>query len=149
MAPIDVCQRVYAHLSGLALNCDSENGTFTLDIDNWVSSLKDAKDPTSKPLKPIAPIFCTIPNSPKYKTGRPVPYNRRFVSVSGFLTSADFRNNQREDGISRFHITVDHIVFLGQPPSALAGNTFPNTLDCKWQPSFSFYYVWVTDFLLH
>jgi hypothetical protein len=93
--------------------------------------MKDAKDPaTNLPLRPITPVVCTIPDSPKYKNGKPMLYNRRFVSVSGYLTSADFRNDRREDGIARFHVTVDHIVFLGQQPASNT-NSFANTLDCE------------------
>jgi hypothetical protein len=129
IAPVDVCQRVYVHLSGLALNCNPSTTTFTFDIDVWVSSLRDAKDAASKSLRPVASVLCTILDSNKYRNGKPMPYNRRYVSVCGYLTSAAFRNEQREEGVTRFHVSVDQIAFLGQ--QSTPSTMIVNTLDSK------------------
>jgi len=124
------------------LNRDKDAGTFTLDIDVWVSASKDSSTPS---FKPTAPFLCKIPDSPRYKTcGRPVPYNRRFVSVSGVLSDVVYKDNKEpshnnEDWeIERFVIMVDDIVFLGQAPQAASGASspvLPNTLDGNNTPA--------------
>jgi hypothetical protein len=121
------------HLSGLALNCKPDKATFTLDVDVYVSSYKDARDGTgSNLLRPTAPFLCKIPDSPKYKSGgKPMPYNRRYVSIVGALTDVTFINGDRHQGIERFHIIVDQIVFLGQPSGSAGTGVMANTLDSE------------------
>ena len=109
-----------------------EAGSFTLDIDVWVSASKDSSSPS---FKPTAPFLCIIPDSPRYRScGKPVPYNRRFVSVSGTLSNVVYKDPTAQDlEIKRFVITVEDIVFLGQPsdsPSTPA-KPIPNALDGK------------------
>ena len=39
--------------------------------------------------KPTASFACTVLDSPRYeKFGKPVPYAKRYVSVTGFLANA-------------------------------------------------------------
>jgi len=120
---IDPRQRAYLHVSGVALNCQKPLGTFDIDPEHYISILKDVKA-KSKPLKPVAPISCFIPDSPRYKQGKPVPYNRRYVAVSGFLTDVTHKPDS-VDIVQRYQLKVENIVFLGQQ----SGATVPNSLD--------------------
>jgi hypothetical protein len=72
---IDPAQRAYLHISGVASNCRKDQGMFDVEIEHYISILKDIKS-GSKPIKPVAPICCIIPDSPRYKAGKPVPFNK-------------------------------------------------------------------------
>ncbi|KAF8973246.1 hypothetical protein BDZ97DRAFT_1990551 [Flammula alnicola] len=124
---IDPRQRAYIHVSGMATNCQKDAGTFTLEIEQYVSALKDIKNAASKPIKPITPILCAFPDSPRFRNGKPVPYNKRFISASGFLVDVAYKK-ESADIVEYFMVTVDHIAFLGQANTNLNG-ALPNTLD--------------------
>ncbi|PPQ82285.1 hypothetical protein CVT25_008435 [Psilocybe cyanescens] len=124
---IDPCQRAYLHISGVASNSQKSRGTFDVDIEHYISTFKDAKV-GSKPMKPIAPISCIIPDSPRYIVhGKPVPYNKRYVSVSGFLSGVTYKPDS-PDVVQRFHLEVENIAFLGQQGNS-SGSPIPNSLD--------------------
>ncbi|KAF8957984.1 hypothetical protein BDZ97DRAFT_1843975 [Flammula alnicola] len=65
---IDPCQRALVHVSGIATNCQKDQGSFDLDLEHYVSALKDTKH-----VKAFAPLTCFIPDSPRYKNGKPPP----------------------------------------------------------------------------
>jgi hypothetical protein len=56
-----------------------------------------------------------VPDSPRYKaSGKPIPYNRRFVSISGTLTDVIYKDPTAPDpDIDHFVVTVEEIVFWG------------------------------------
>ena len=70
---IDPTQNAYLHILGAAVNCDEKEATFKVEIDQYISTLKDVKSSQSKF---VTTFSCSIPDSPRYKTGKPVPYNR-------------------------------------------------------------------------
>ena len=110
-------------LSGVAMNCDKQTSTFTLDIEQYISAFKEAKN-----FKPTTLLTCNIPDSPKYKQGKPIPYNRRYVTVSGFLSDVTYKKNT-VDVVEHFNITVELIIFQGQLPASGGIGTIPNKLD--------------------
>lgn len=119
--PIDPRQRAFIHVSGVAMNCQKSAGTFDLDPEQYISCLRDLK--SSNPVsstKGVMPISCTIPDSPKYKKNKPTPWNKRYVSVSGFLTDVIFKANSED--VERFKVEVDNIVFLGQHVTQASNN---------------------------
>ena len=66
-------------------------------------------------LKPTTRFLCHIPDSPKYKgwTGKPMPGNKRWVSVRGLLTRVDRSSDNSE--VEQFGIDVENIIsFWGQ-----------------------------------
>ena len=74
---------MYVHLSGYAANCNQREATFDIDISQYISMM----GPGSK-TKPTASFACTVLDSPRYeKFGKPVPYAKRYVSVTGFLAN--------------------------------------------------------------
>ena len=111
---IDFEQRVTVHLAGLALNCNRNARTFTLDLNISVASYKKAKDANNQPVRPVVPIHCIIPHALKGTPVLPMPDNRCFVSVRGRLCNVIFRNNNRHLGVESFHVVAEEIVFLGQ-----------------------------------
>jgi hypothetical protein len=124
---IDPCQRAYVHVSGAVNNVHQESGTFKLDVDHYISASKDLPKDSKKPIKPIAPISCEF--SARYQNRKkPVPFNRRYVSVSGFLTGVTYKQNS-EDTVERFIVSIEHIAFLGQQGNSTSA--IPNTLDSR------------------
>ncbi|KAF8974722.1 hypothetical protein BDZ97DRAFT_1690533, partial [Flammula alnicola] len=119
---IDPCQRALVHVSGIATNCQKDQGSFDVDLEHYVSALKDTKH-----VKAFAPLTCVILDSPRYKNGKPVPYNRRYISACGFLTDIIFKPSS-DVIVDRFQITVDDITFMGQPPQ-INNSIHANTLD--------------------
>lgn len=123
---IDPCQRAYIHISGAVTNVNQESGTFKLDVEHYISAFRDLKDSNSKPIKPIAPISCKF--SSRYQNRKkPVPFNCRYVSISGFLTDITYKPHS-QDVVECFMVSIDHIAFLGQQVNSTA---IPNTLDSK------------------
>jgi len=119
---IDPAQHAYLHILGVAVNCNEKEATFDVEIDQYISTLKDVK---SSPSKFVTPFSCSIPDSPRYKTGKPVPYNRQYISISGFLTDVTYKPDS--DVMQRFHLKVENIVFLSQQCNVMG--TIPNSLD--------------------
>lgn len=119
---VDTCQRALIHVSGIATNCQKDQGSFDIDLEHYASALKDTKH-----AKAFAPLTCVIPDSPRYKNGKPVPYNRRYVSICGFLTDVTFKASS-DVIIDRFEITVDDIAFMGQLSQG-NNSIHANTLD--------------------
>ena len=111
------------------MNCNKEDATFMLDIDMWVSSLIKTE---TKPLRRAsAPFFCHIADSPKYKfSPKPTPYEKRFVTVHGYITNVVYVNGSPAEGIERYVVNVKLIDFLGglAEPSGGKEGTTPNTL---------------------
>ncbi|KJA17245.1 hypothetical protein HYPSUDRAFT_206406 [Hypholoma sublateritium FD-334 SS-4] len=126
--PIDPCHQPYVHIAGAAVNCDKARGTFDLDVEHYISLTKPDQSN-----KIITPISCLIPDSPRWKLAKPVPYNKRYAFVTGLLSDVSFEVNSLEPTenrpITRFGINVDNIVFLGTQGVGVASNTFPNVLD--------------------
>lgn len=108
---IDFNKQVTVNLSGLALSCDFREGTasFTLDIEVALSAYKSSKDHIHAPLQPIASILCIIS---KHDSSKLMPIDCSYVSVTGLLTDVTFRNDNRHNGIERFHVAVERIVCL-------------------------------------
>ncbi|KAF8966831.1 hypothetical protein BDZ97DRAFT_1903666 [Flammula alnicola] len=124
---IDLCQRALVHVSGLATNCQKEQGSFDLDLEHYVSALKDTKH-----VKAFAPLTCIIPDSPRYKNGKPVPYNHRYISAFRFLTNIIFKPSS-DVAVDRFVITIEDITFMGQLLQA-NNSVHANTLDTPAKP---------------
>ena len=103
------------------LNSNADQGTFTVNVNFDVSSYKNAKDGGGvNVIRPQAPFLCIIPNSvlasPEdgIQGKLAMPSNQCFVSVIGLLTDVTFIHSDHHQGIEYFHLTVRHIVALGQ-----------------------------------
>lgn len=130
------------------MNVQRSEAKFDLDIEQYVScmknALKSASSQITKPIKPIAPISCTIPDSPKYKGGKPIPFNKRYVTVSGFLSDIMFKEDistGRE--VERFKIEVDNMVFLGQyvPTATPTGTGLAQQCEFSLNASHNRYFI--------
>jgi len=105
----------------VASTCDPATGKFNVDVDIWHSATRS---------KVVTSFLCIIPDSPKYKlSGKPMPYNNRYISLSGYLTGIACKDGD-PDTIERFMVTVEDIVFMGTAAAEpSAGSITPNSLD--------------------
>lgn len=126
--PVDPRHQAYVHIAGAAANCDKARGTFDLDVEHYISLTKPDQSN-----KIVTPISCLIPDSPRWKLAKPVPYNKRYAFITGLLSDISFDVNSAEPTekrpIVRFGVTVDNIVFLGTHGVGSNSSTSPNVLD--------------------
>ncbi|KAF8202111.1 hypothetical protein BJ912DRAFT_920518 [Pholiota molesta] len=97
---IDSARPPFLHIVGVAADCKKETETTP---------------------KPITSFFCRFPDSPKYKEGKyPMPVNRRYVTITGFLSDVKYVNDIEVDGVEHFIIDIETIVFTGwyTPPAS-------------------------------
>lgn len=79
-----------------------------MNVEQYISCFKGAGDD----LKPVTTFFCCIPDSAKYQdSGKPMPRNKCFVSLCGFITGLD-RSGDGE--VEKFRVNVENIAFGGQ-----------------------------------
>ncbi|KAF8274205.1 hypothetical protein EI94DRAFT_1696141 [Lactarius quietus] len=80
----------------------------------------------------LFPIHALIPDSPRYKSKKPIPANNSYVGIASRLTRICPTS---EDSENRFYIDVDNITFLGRPPTIPIRSSdtapLPATLTCK------------------
>lgn len=106
----------YVQVTGVATECLKEEATFEVNLEQYISCLKSGpstKQAVGESMKPFTTFLCHIPDSPKYKTwgSKPLPGNKRFVSVGGNLIGVDRSGNGAE--VKQFRINVDNISFCG------------------------------------
>jgi hypothetical protein len=126
--PFDPRFQPYVHVTGAATNCEKLQGTFDLDVQQYISMTK-----ANQNNKIIVPISCYIPDSPRWKTSKPVPYNNRYTSITGLLTDVSLNTettcSEEKQPIECFHITVDNVIFTGTRGAITGNATSPNVLD--------------------
>jgi hypothetical protein len=106
----------------VASDCQKEAGTFIIEVDQYISCFKAAKaNSEQESPKHVTRFFCSFPDSPKYKSGKPVPWNKRYVAVSGFLSGATYTKEDRSL-VEYFKITTENISFLGQHMPVASSN---------------------------
>ena len=80
--------------------------------------------------KPAASFVCTVLDSPQYqKFGKPMPYAKWFVFVTGFLTNAIVTSDSKPRKVKKFIMEVDSVVF--GPAGSAAVSTSTNDLDSE------------------
>jgi len=114
MFTIDPRVRPYVQVTGVAMSCSKADATFEVTVEQYISCFRTTKDAGGSHLKPATTFFCHIPDSPVYRnwSGKPVPGNKRFVSLGGFLNGVDKSDDGSE--VENFRIEVDNITFCGQ-----------------------------------
>jgi hypothetical protein len=90
---------------------------FDVNVEQYFSCVKsDAsnKKADGGRLKPTTCFLCHIPDSAKYKnwSSKPMPGNKHFVSICGFLTGMNRSDNDSE--VAEFLIDVESVTFCGQ-----------------------------------
>ncbi|KAJ7818002.1 hypothetical protein B0H14DRAFT_2601615 [Mycena olivaceomarginata] len=131
-------RRPWVNVCGAVTRSDSNAATFTIDTEQYTSAFADqaklAADDAKKAaekkameegtynanipsnaaiaFKSVFPVVGYIPDSPRYKSKKPTPWVKKFVSFGGYLTGVT-SSLEGETLQERFHIEVDNIVFLG------------------------------------
>ncbi|KAF8267121.1 hypothetical protein EI94DRAFT_1830264 [Lactarius quietus] len=95
----------YIHATGTATTVDTTNATFHVDSYQYTYAFRSQQ---------LFPIHALIPDSPRYKSKKPIPANNSYVGIAGRLTRICPTS---QDSENRFHIDVDNVTFLGRPPT--------------------------------
>ncbi|KAJ7873059.1 hypothetical protein B0H14DRAFT_2185872, partial [Mycena olivaceomarginata] len=113
---ISFTRRPYMNICGAVTRSDSTAATFTLDADQYTSAFAEqqksaATDNNVVAQKSVFPALGFIPDSPRYKSKKPVPWVKKYVAFGGYLTgiSALLEGETLQE---RFRIEVDSIAFL-------------------------------------
>ena len=102
------------YVTGVAMERSKAEAMFEITVEQYVSCVKS--DPPAKKganrLKPTTCLLCHIPDSAKFKSwgSKPMPGNKRYVSVCGFLTGARSGSNSE---VEQFLIDVESVTFCG------------------------------------
>ena len=131
---IDPRVRPYIHIAGVVMESSKAEATFEVNVEQYVSCAKS--DPSTKQAggnrsKPTTRFFCHIPDSPKYKSwgSKPMPGNKRWISIQGFLTGVDRSSDDSE--VEQFRIDVDNVIFCGHyTPPVNSAAFVPQSCEC-------------------
>lgn len=113
------------------MNCLKAEAMFEVTVEQYISCFKSCPSKDADLLKPATTFFCHIPDSPKYRNcSKPLPGNKRFVSLHGFLTRIDRSGDGSE--VERFRIDVNNICFCGQyvQPAVVSESKIPQSCTC-------------------
>ena len=103
------------YVTGVAVEHSKVEALFEITVEQYVNCVKS--DPPAKKgvsrLKPATCFLCHIPDSAKFKSwgGKPMPENKQYVSVCGFLTGAERPDSHSE--VEQFLIDVENVTFCG------------------------------------
>ncbi|KAJ7732050.1 hypothetical protein DFH07DRAFT_968533 [Mycena maculata] len=119
---IDYRQRPYLHICGAAFNVDVPTATFSVMAEPYTAAFREMqkanRNATGSVAKSLFATNCIIPDSRRYdNVKKPVPYNKRYVMVTGHLTGVTSKLD--DDNIKDFYcINVENIAFLGTQVTA-------------------------------
>ncbi|KAF8870491.1 hypothetical protein BD779DRAFT_536629 [Infundibulicybe gibba] len=136
---IDPCRRPKVYICGHVTNSNKKTATFELSVNQYISAFKDITT-----AKAVLPVQCIIPDSPRYKSGKPVPFDRRYVYVTGYLTDVLGTQDAKGSVEQCFRVEVTHITTLGYytptvaPAKTIRDNSTPSPAGCKRKLGFSF-----------
>ncbi|KAJ7086409.1 hypothetical protein B0H15DRAFT_986551 [Mycena belliarum] len=97
----DLAHQSVVTICGVPNNINSDDATFNLTAEQYVSATKSSE---------VFPTRCLIPDIAKFKKYKPIPAKGRSVSVLGYLTGLE-RNEDKT--VKHFIIDVDSVTFLG------------------------------------
>ncbi|KAJ7143020.1 hypothetical protein C8R44DRAFT_866268 [Mycena epipterygia] len=112
----------FVQVCGVAINADKQDATFDIVVEQYV---------TATGRREAFPVRCLIPNTKRFEKYKPIPGNGKYVSVTGFLDSIE-RNEDDDETIKYFIITIDQVVFLGQSASTPKADQSPTKLGNDW-----------------
>ena len=99
-----------------------------MDISQYILMMGPTK--SSSKMKPAASFTCTVVNSPWYGNfGKPVPYVKQYVSVTGFLANVIVVSDSRQRNSKKFIVEVYNVVF--SPAGSVMVSTLTNDLDSE------------------
>jgi hypothetical protein len=106
----DIRHQPYIHLCGPAKLPNKADATFEIDAPQYVSALKNIPRENM-----TFPAHILIPDSPRYKKGKPIPTVNTYVAVAGFLSHIAMPSFEATNSdVDRFCVTLDNISFLGK-----------------------------------
>ncbi|KAJ7632869.1 hypothetical protein FB45DRAFT_913765 [Roridomyces roridus] len=109
---IDLAQPMFLFVSGVTVRSDTNAGTFTVDAEQFTSQHGEQRAVAGFAGKSVLPIVGFFPDSPRFRTKKPVPWKNRYVAIGGWLRGIS-SSLEGETLIERFRVEVEHIAFLG------------------------------------
>lgn len=97
----------YVEVCGIARNVSRSQFSFDVDADQYSSFLKTHSKKTG-----VFRLHAIVPDTGKFQKKRPLPQEKSFIFVSGFLSSISFTENDNKG--TQFVIEVHHMVFGGR-----------------------------------
>lgn len=108
---LDASSPPYMHVTGVAIEPSQQNATFKVDVDQFTTTFAAFKacnpDATS-----ILPVMAHVPDTPRWKKKKPIPWNNRYVTFAGHLRGVT-STLENESVVERFKVDIDNISFLG------------------------------------
>ena len=120
---IDPCIPPYFQVTGVAMEVSKAEATFEVNVEQYISSTKsDPSQQAGGRSKPTTRFLCHIPDSPRYRNGKPMPSNNRWVTICGYVTGVDMSSDNSE--VEQFRINIENVAFCGPytPPANLAAS---------------------------
>lgn len=93
-----------------------------------------------------APFLCKFPDTGRFpKDKRPMPYDRRYLTVEGFITNIKLKTGPPgESMLDYIEVTIEEVCFSPSTAASSGGTTVPNSLDCEL-----FFFVLFEAVLIH
>jgi hypothetical protein len=111
------------------VNLDPTASTFDLAIGLYLSAIRDKPS-----LNASTPLRCIFDSSPKWKNKKPMPYNSRFVVVTGHITDVIFSKATAsgQQAVERYIVTIRDVYYMGSVAAKQNQlSSLPNNLDCE------------------
>lgn len=113
------------------MEVSKEAATFEVNVEQYISCA--TSDPSTKQAggrsKITTRFLCHIPDSPKYRNGKPLPGNKRWVTIGGHVTGVEKSNEKSE--VEQFRINVENVTFCGlYSPPANSAAFVPQHCEC-------------------
>ncbi|KAJ6530920.1 hypothetical protein DFH09DRAFT_1093315 [Mycena vulgaris] len=104
---LDLRYRAIAHICGTVSHTNAKDGTFQVDAEQYITALRAA---AAMPFKVI------IPDSPRYRTKKPVPTQGGRVLVTGHIMDVERLLDNKDStpgSVVHFIVEMNTVVFLG------------------------------------
>ncbi|KAJ7367129.1 hypothetical protein DFH08DRAFT_949114 [Mycena albidolilacea] len=126
------------------MNPNADTATWSMEADQYTVAIwdiqKEAKDSGKVQLRSFFPATCTILDSSHYtlstKTKKPVPFDKHYVMVAGFLTDITSVLDTTDSKIKDcFCIEVGNVAFLRSQVTPATGGSVKNSLTSMATPT--------------
>lgn len=107
--------RPQVNVCGLATDMNWNDKTFVVNAAQYVAALKTVARDLS-----VFPAQFFVPDTPRFKTKKPIPAKDTFVFVSGYISRLDIPVLPTSGGINRFIVELDKVSFLGKKMAPIA-----------------------------
>ncbi|KAF8841617.1 hypothetical protein BDN67DRAFT_980161 [Paxillus ammoniavirescens] len=124
---IDPCHLPYVHVCGTVTESQKDDSMFCLEPMQYTSVLKSLIKNNPPGSVSVFPVHCTILDSPRYKSGKPIPQSSSIVSAEGWIVAVHQKDSSSKHA-DRFDVKVEHVCYLGRA-NVPTTSSVPQTLE--------------------